>query len=314
MLTESLLRIGWLSAVGWCADYRTGWYGLKGAVRRTAEESVRQASRALRVRTRAARRRYRIAAPSHGSEPIAQAEGRHADRPMGRARSALPCTAAARMQLGLQTFDSSRPCSHGARSSAAGSADLPPPCGFGGSSRSLRSRGRSARPCVPRFRSPPGDQPETAPGVGAPGFGRWKGEGPATLFSRSPSHEARNGACSEPSASKSQRNAFGNRRIVGKSSPSLSSCRPPPTPTVGRARTRETRSASVPATISVSGLRNSTQSASTVSSPRLFAAAKPRFSSQRPARPGTRARRALRIVGRTAVTTTTTRSTSPARA
>ena len=73
--------------------------------------------------------------------------------------------------------------------------------------------------------------------------------------------------------------AFGNRRIVGSMTPFSSICLTPASPTVGRAR-KQTRRAprASPTRILVSGLRNRTHSASTISSPRLFAAANPRFS------------------------------------
>ena len=62
-------------------------------------------------------------------------------------------------------------------------------------------------------------------------------------------------------ASNSIRGIEGNRRMVGKSSPSGVSCRTPTTPRDGRAATSDRRSPNDPSRISVSGFRKRTYGA-----------------------------------------------------
>ena len=96
--------------------------------------------------------------------------------------------------------------------------------------------------------------------------------------SRSPSHDARRGRCSAPSASKKIRDGLGKRRIVGHWTASGVRERTPTSPTSGRPSSSSSRSAKVPSRISVSGFRNSTKGADVVRNPRLFPYAKPPFS------------------------------------
>ena len=119
-----------------------------------------------------------------------------------------------------------------------------------------------------------------------------------------------------PVRSRAPRRASGTRsETVGSSGRAPRRCPavgPPPTRQSAGRVTRETRSASVPATISVSGLRNRTQSASTTSSPRLFAAAKPRFCvATTRASVNSRATSSCVSSVEPLSTTTTTRSRSP---
>ncbi len=97
----------------------------------------------------------------------------------------------------------------------------------------------------------------------------------AARSSRSPIQVARAGRRSEPTLSHNLRTGVGNRRIVGYTVPSGTSCRHPASPTPGRRARSSTNSPKVPETISTSGFKKRTNGDSDSANPRLLAYEKP---------------------------------------